>query len=202
MPWGSPPTPDFGRLRRNTSLTKQQMDQLIRQYIPADSVEICKQRNRLNKTIMRCMKQKKFSELEVHLESLRSNLLPLDEVTYTSILFGYLVHPKHGLSAAESVCERMSSVDFIHPALKNFVSGFIRSLKSLEKFDALPNHTAVLKASIPFLEIATDVRKLRILAFRVTMDQRVKSGEVVLPNQTDQDDDYDLPQFDIEDDRL
>lgn len=140
------------------------------------------------------MKQKKFGDLETQLESLRSNIVPLDEVTYISMLFGYLVLPRHGIRAAESVAVQMSSVDFIHPALKNLVTGFIKSLKSLEKFDAVPNHTALLKASLPFLEIATEIRKLRILAFRVTMDQKVKAGEVILPEVKDEDE-YDLPKF-------
>ena len=194
MPWGGPESPNFGLIRRSTSLTKQQMDQLIRDYIPSDNVEVCKQRNRINKGILRCMKQKKFSDLETQLESLRSNIVPLDEVTYISMLFGYLVLPRHGIAAAETVAVQMSSVDFIHPALKNLVTGFIKSLKSLEKFDAVPNHTALLKASLPFLEIATEIRKLRILAFRVTMDQKVKSGEIILPEVKDEDE-YDLPKF-------
>ena len=192
MPWGSSPPPDFGRLRRSTSLTKQDMDHLIRDYIPSDKVEICKQRNRINKTLFRCMKQKKFSELEKHLESLRSNIVPLDEVTYITMLFGYLVLPNHGLIAAEAVAKSMSEVEFIHPALKNLVTGFIKSMKTLERFESLPNHTAILKATIPFVEIATEVRKLRILAFRVTMDQKVKSGDITLPSPEDED--FDLPQ--------
>lgn len=146
------------------------------------------------------MKQKKFGDLETQLESLRSNVVPIDEVTYISMVFGYLVLPRHGVASAESVLEQMKSVDFIHPALKNLVDGFIKSLKTLEKFDAIPNHTALLKASIPFLEIATEIRKLRILAFRVAMDQRVKSGDVVLPGtKNEDDDDYDLPRIDDDD---
>jgi len=177
------------------------MDQLIREYIPSDNVEVCKQRAKINKNLLRSMKQKKFGDLEIQLESLRSNVVPIDEVTYVSMVFGYLILPRHDVSSAESVVERMYTVDFIHPSLKNLLTGFIKSLKTLEKFDAVPNHTALLKASLPFLEIATEIRKLRILAFRVTMDQKVKSGEVVLPETKNEDDDdeYDLPRVDDED---
>jgi len=192
LPWGGTIPPDFGKIRKQTDLTSSQMDQLIREYLPSDSVPVCKERNKINKTLSKLMKQKKFRELEVELEKLRSNTVPLDEVTYVSMLFGYLQLTGHGVAAAESVANRMNEVDFIHPSLKRLINGFITSLKTLEKFDALPNTTAILKAYIPFNEIATDIRKMRILAFRVSMDERIKSGAILLPNTVDDEEDIDI----------
>ena len=194
--------PDFGKIRRSTDLSPQQMDQLIREHLPQDSVPVCKERAKVHKTLIRCMKQKNYKDLESELEKLRSNVVPLDEVLFTAMVFGYLQLPRFGLPAAESVCAEMQSAEFIHPALKRMVSGFLLSLRSLEKFDALPNTTAILKAYLPFMEIATEVRKLRILAFRVSMDERIKAGEVLLPaepfDEEDLEDDQSLPSADLD----
>lgn len=184
LPWGSPPRPDFASIRKSTALSSPQMDSLIREHLPQDSVEVCKERSKVNKALHRFMKQKKYGELEKKLEELRSGTLPLDEVTFVAIIFGHL-QLKDGLPHAESVASEMQAVDFIHPSLKSMVSSFVSSLKTLDQFDAYPNKTALLKAYLPFMEIATDIRKLRILGFRVAMSERVKAGEIVLPSASE-----------------
>jgi hypothetical protein len=95
------------------------------------------------------------------------------------LIFGYLQFPE-GLDDAEIVADSMIKTEYIHPSLKDLISGFISSLKTLKQFDAFPDRVSLLKASLPFSEIARVVRKMRILGFRVAMSDRIKSGEIVL----------------------
>jgi hypothetical protein len=189
MPWGSLVRPDFGRIRKATGLTPPQVDQLIREYLPEEKTEICKQRNKAAKSLHRAMKQKDLARLETQLAELRSGVLPVDEVLFVSMFFGHL-QLREGLPQAVAVAEEMARADHIHPSLKELVSGFVNSLETLEQFDAFPNRTAILKAYLPFMEIATEVRKLRILGFRVAMSDRIKKGEVLLPAEAPAEDDF------------
>lgn len=125
---------------------------------------IVKQRNKIMKAARRHMKQVNSAALEVELEKLRSNVVPLDEVAYVTLIFGYLLLPKHGVPAAESVLARLDVEDFVHPALKRAIGGFVHSLKELERYDAFPNRTAILKAQLPLAEIATKVKVARLSA--------------------------------------
>ena len=160
------------------------MDSLVREYLPHDSVAICKQRNKINKSLRRHMKQKNYGQLQTELDALRANIVPLDEVTYVTMIFGHL-QLRNGLAQADAVLEQVVQTDFVHPSLKRLLSGFLTSLKSLEQFDAFPNTTAILKAYLPFMEIATEVRRLRLLGFRVAMSDRIKKGEIMLDTPTD-----------------
>ena len=193
LPWGSLPKPAFGAVRASTNLSALQTDALIREYLPQDRVEICKRRAVIIKDMHRLMKTKRFGPLSERLAELRSGVVPLDESTFVAMVFGHLQLPD-GLVQAESVVAEMCKNEFIHPSLKESVASFVSSLRTLEQFDAFPNRTALLKAYIPFAEIARDVRKMRILAFRVAMSDRIKKGEVVLPATPDKDstDDDDL----------
>jgi hypothetical protein len=184
LPWGSLPKPAFGAVRASTNLSPVQTDALIREYLPQDRVEICRQRASIIKEMHRLMKTKRFGPLGDRLTELRSGVVPLDESTFVAMVFGHLQLPQ-GLSQAESVVVEMCKNDFIHPSLKETVASFVNSLRTLEQFDAFPNRTALLKAYIPFAEIARDVRKMRILAFKVAMSDKIKKGEVVLPATPD-----------------
>lgn len=186
LPWGSLPKPAFGAVRASTNLSPVQTDALIREYLPQDRVEICRQRASIIKEIHRLMKTKRFGPLVDRLTELRSGVVPLDESTFVAMVFGHLQLPE-GLIQAESIVVEMCKNDFIHPSLKETVASFVNSLRTLEQFDAFPNRTALLKAYIPFAEIARDVRKMRILAFKVAMSDRIKKGEVVLPATPDKD---------------
>lgn len=131
--------------------------------------------------VHRLMAQKKSKELEQELEKLQSNIVPLDEVTYVTMVFGYLLLPHHGLPAAYAVLARMKSVDHMHPALLEMVGTFLSSLEALDKFDSFPNRTAILKGMLPFQEIATEIRRMRMLGFRVAMSDQIKSGQIRAP---------------------
>jgi hypothetical protein len=179
MPWGSFPAPDFGMLRKSTGLSKPQVDRLIREYLPEERMELVKQRNNFSKQIFKLVRQSKTGELRKVLYEVSSGSVALDEVNYVSVIFGYLQLPD-GLEDAEIVAGMMMKTEYIHPSLKDLISGFISSLKTLKQFDAFPDRVSLLKASLPFSEIARDVRKMRILGFRVAMSDRIKSGEVVL----------------------
>ena len=141
--------------------------------ITHEEKSVKKQRAKINKIVWRHMKQQNSSDLEIELEKLRSNVVPLDEKTYVTMLFGYLLLPKQGIPAAESVLSRLSGEDFIHPVLKRALSRFLGSLKLLAQYDAFPNRTAVLKAYIPFMEIATQVKEKRQKAERGFSKQAV-----------------------------
>ena len=190
LPWGSFAKPDFGAIRKSTSLTPAQVGSLIHEYLPQDRVDICKQREKTMKHIHRLMRTKDFAKLGERLTELRSGVVPLEESTFIAMIFGHL-QLKDGLSQAESVLTEMNKSDFIHPSFKQAVSSFLSSLRTLEQFDAYPNRTALLKAYIPFSELAIQVRKMRILAFRVAMDDRVKKGEILLPNDIEDEVLYD-----------
>jgi hypothetical protein len=181
LPWGSIPSPGFGRMRKETGLSPKQMDTLVREHLPEENVDVCRQRNRVNKQIHRLMKQKKSKELELELEKLRSGIIPLDEVTYITLIFGSLLLPKQALPVAEAAFSNMQRVEYMHPALLELVGGFLTSLSVLEKFEAFPNRTAILKAMIPMQEIATDIRRLRMLGFRVAMSERIRTGQIPCP---------------------
>jgi len=194
LPWGSYPKPDFGAIRASTGLSSKQMDALIREYSPQDRVEICKEREKIVKSLRKLMKTKDMDKLRGRLVELRSGVVPLEETTFVTMVFGHL-QLRDGLPEAEAVVAEMSRSDFIHPALKSAVSSFVSSLRTLEQFDAFPNRTAILKSFIPFHEIALQVRKMRILAFRVAMSDRMKKGEIMLPANTEEADDTDLDSF-------
>jgi hypothetical protein len=136
------------------------------------------------------MRTKEFTKLEERLTELRSGVVPLEESTFVAMIFGHL-QMKDGLPQAESVLAEMNRSDFIHPSFKQAVTSFLSSLRTLQQFDAFPNRTALLKAYIPFSELAIQVRKMRILAFRVAMDDRVKKGEILLPNDVEDEVLYD-----------
>jgi hypothetical protein len=190
LPWGSIAKPDFGGIRKSTGLSASHVDSLIREYLPEDKVEIAKERSKIVKSLHQLMRTKELDKLREKLAELRGGVVPLDETVFVTMIFGHL-QLRDGLVEAESVVLEMCKSDFIHPALKSMVSSFVRSLKLLEQFDAYPNRTAILKSFIPFLEIATQVRKMRILGFRVSMSDRIKRGEILLPQPEVADDDLD-----------
>ena len=167
------------------------MDSLIREYLPEERVEVCKQRGKVVKSLHRAMKQKDFSQLETQLAELRAGTVPIDEVLFVTMVFGHL-QLRDGLPQAFSVVHEMVKADHIHPSLKQLVAGFVQSLMTLDQFDAFPNRTALLKAYLPFMEIATEIRKLRILGFRVAMSDRIKSGEILLPRDSVEEEDVGL----------
>ena len=134
--------------------------------IPVEVKPVVKQRRKINKLIWQHMKQHNSDQLEIELEKLRSNVVPLDEVTYVHMFFGYLLLPKQGIPSAESVLDRMHAEPFIHPTLKEFLVSFLDSLKTLNQCDAFPNRTAILKSTIPFLEIAAKVKEKRLKSER------------------------------------
>jgi hypothetical protein len=182
LPWGSLPKPDFGAIRASTNLSPTQVDSLIKDYLPEDTTAICKQRSKLTKTLVKRMRRNEMDKLREQLGELRSGVTPLDETMFVTMIFGHL-QLRGGLVEAESVVAEMMKSEFIHPSLKSAMSSFVASLRTLEQFDAFPNRTAILKSLLPFLEIATEVRKMRILAFRVAMSDRIKNGEVILPRE-------------------
>jgi hypothetical protein len=167
------------------------MDTLVRDYLPQDTVEICKQRNKAVKRIHRGMKTKNWDQLEPQLDLFRNNVIPMDEVTYVTLLFGYLISPRYTLDIAEGLVDHINSVEYIHPVLKRMIGSHVKCLRQLETFDASPNHTSLVKSLVPFLEIATEIRRLRLLSFRVSMGERVRSGDVILQGSRG-DDDYDF----------
>ena len=193
LPWGSFPKPEFGAIRASTGLSASQVDALIREYSPQDRVEVCKERAKIARSLHKLMKTKDLDKLRERLMELRSGIVPLDETMFVSMVFGHL-QLRDGLVEAESVVAEMGKSDFIHPALKSSVSSFVSSLRTLDQFDAFPNRTAILKSFIPFMEIAQEVRKMRILAFRVAMSDRMKKGEIMLPTNA-KDLETDLDRF-------
>ena len=184
LPWGSLPKPNFGVIRASTGLSSSQVDSLIRGYLPSDKVETTKERARVVKSLHQLMRQKEMDKLRDKLTELRSGIIPLDETLFVTMVFGHL-QLRGGLIEADSVVGEMNNSDFIHPALKSMVSSFVNSLKALYQFDAFPNRTAIVKSFIPFFEIAMQIRKMRILAFRVAMSDRMKNGEVLFPESDD-----------------
>ena len=162
-------------------------------------MEVCKQRRKIVKSLHRAMKQKDGSRLESQLAELRGGIVPIDEVMFVSMVFGHL-QLRNGLPQAVSVVDEMMRAEHIHPSLKHMVSGFIDSLRTLEQFDAFPNRTALLKSFLPFMELATEVRKLRILGFRVAMSDRIKRGEILLPTESSPEDEDDFASFSDDED--
>lgn len=187
LPWGSFAVPDFGEVRRSTDLSKPQMDKLIREYLPEERVELLKQRKKDAKKIVSLMKTNKQGELRNMLEHLRSGSLSLDEVGFVTLIFAYLQLPK-GRQDAEQVTGLMMRAESIHPSLKELLSGFVSSLKTLEQFDAYPDRVSIVKAYVPFSEIANRVRNMRLLGFRVAMNDRIKRGEIMLDSSDPEDD--------------
>jgi len=179
MPWGALPASELGQIKKSVDFTKPQVDRLIREYLPSENKEALRQRKKAIKDVFLQMRQNNMDQLRTRLAELTSGTVQPDEETYVSIIFGYLQLPEGRLQAQEATL-RMLESESIHPSLKDLMSGFISSLKTLDQFGAFPNRVSLLKTYFTFSEIARDVRFMRILGFKVAMRERMNKGEIVL----------------------
>ncbi|EER07241.1 hypothetical protein Pmar_PMAR020400 [Perkinsus marinus ATCC 50983] len=104
--------------------------------------------------------------------------IPADEVTFSLMMFGYIMCPKHpGLDMAHSVLEEMKQCGFVHPTVVKFHEDFLLSLRELEAFDARPNTGNIRQIMRMFWQISMLSKRRRIRLFQQDMERRVLSGQ-------------------------
>ena len=86
--------------------------------MPRTEREKEKERARLHRRIWVCFAgEKDWNEWEKQFALFRQKKLPYCEVTYTLLLHGYLLSPRHRSETAYLVLEEMKRVGFVHGAL-------------------------------------------------------------------------------------
>ncbi|KAF4667351.1 hypothetical protein FOZ61_008365 [Perkinsus olseni] len=182
LPWGSvvPPRDIPGPRNKPEAwkLSPEQHAQLLEEYLPSEGVRVVKARSKAHKLLALYCRKKDWHRWQAAMDHFHHLNIPADEVTFSLMIFGYIMCPKHpGLDMAHSVLEEMKQCGFVHPTVVKFHEDFLMSLRELEAFDARPNTGNIRQIMRMFWQIAMLSKRRRIRLFHQEMERKVLAGQ-------------------------
>ncbi|KAF4673127.1 hypothetical protein FOL47_010973 [Perkinsus chesapeaki] len=182
LPWGSvvPPRDIPGPRNKPEAwqLSPDEHSRLLEEYLPSEGVKVVKARSKAHKLLALYCRKKDWHRWQAAMDHFHRHNVPADEVTFSLMMFGYIMCPKHpGLDMAHSVLEEMKQCGFVHPTVIKFHENFLMSLRELEAFDARPNTGNIRQIMRMFWQIAMLSKRRRIRLFHQEMERKVLAGE-------------------------
>ncbi|KAF4709857.1 hypothetical protein FOZ63_033775 [Perkinsus olseni] len=182
LPWGSvvPPRDIPGPRNKPEAwkLSPEQHAQLLEEYLPSEGLRVVKARSKAHKLLALHCRKKDWHRWQAAMDHFHHHNIPADEVTFSLMIFGYIMCPKHpGLDMAHSVLEEMKQCGFVHPTVVKFHEEFLMSLRELEAFDARPNTGNIRQIMRMFWQIAMLSKRRRIRLFHQEMERKVLAGQ-------------------------
>eukprot|EP00916_Digyalum_oweni_P026730 GHVL01043874.1.p1 GENE.GHVL01043874.1~~GHVL01043874.1.p1 ORF type:complete len:221 (-),score=49.65 GHVL01043874.1:223-885(-) len=114
-------------------------DRLKHGYVPkVEDLKISQKRNKIHKKIWNIIKRQRFHLWHISTTLFNTYKVPLDEVSYTMLLHGYLMSPKQGsIDKALIVLQEMLKAG-VHPSLVRLNEGLLLSYLEMKNADATP----------------------------------------------------------------